>query len=193
MSDVAKHAAVGHVTKAPFPVPPPPPVFPGIKEFVKEFAPKTAFDGDDYSPFTPSFDIDGGAARIVAEYDRDGDGAIDLGTGGELAEVLRRETSRRTDAGTSSIAKLAKYADEAGNRDGSATVEEIADVIRRFDQGSEGDGRLSGQERETFLEVFGEEKTAFRHRHPMPMPMPPAPPIWRGPELIGIRPYTKGS
>lgn len=171
MNDVAKHAGDG--------------VFDAVKR-LDFLSPKTSFDGDDYVPFSPSFDIDGGAARIVEKFDRDGDGAIDLGSGSGLSEVLLRETSLRHPGGSSSIARLARYADEAGNRDGSATVEEIADVIRRFDQGSEGDGRLSGQERETFLEVFGEQTTQFRHRHPSPFPG------MRGSELIGIRPYTKG-
>ncbi|MCW2921261.1 MAG: hypothetical protein JWL76_1135 [Thermoleophilia bacterium] len=172
MSDVAKHAGVvGHAI--PF-----------------HLGSPTVFDGDDYSPVDPSFDIDGAAARVVTEYDADGDGAIDLGSGG-LGDLLRQETSRFTGSGTDSIARLAKFADENGNRDGAATVEEIADVIAKFDQGNEGDARLSGQERETFLEVFGEEhRPAFRHLDPFPGPFDRLMPLHRHPKefVIGDHP-----
>jgi hypothetical protein len=174
MSDVAKHAStVGHGVM-PFPDPP---VLPNLTDAMKipfQLGAPTVFDGDDYTPVNSSFDIDGAAARVVTEYDRNGDGAIDLRSGGLLGDVLS-ETSRTRDHDVASIRQLATYADAAGNKDGSATVEEIADVIRRFDQGNEGDGRLSAQERETFLEVFGEQLSPLHKSKVQPFPFPIAP------------------
>jgi hypothetical protein len=171
-SDMAKHAVghVGHGERMPLPHPIPVPVIPDIADHFRPFhlESKTVFDGDDYNALDPSFDIDGAAARVVTAYDRDGDGALQLH---DLAKLLQSgETSRIG----RSIRELANAADVAGNGDGSATVEEIAAIIREFDQGDEGDGRLSGQERETFLAVFGEERTPiFRHLHPHPFPIRP--------------------
>lgn len=192
MSDVAKHAtAVSHGVM-PYPDPP------ILTDFADRLIPfhldsATVFDGDDHNPFDPSFDIDGAAARVVTAYDRDGDGAIDLGTGG-LDDVLRRrETSRFDGDDSSSIEKLAEFADENGNGDGSATVEEIANVIGQFDQGAEGDARLSGQERETFLAVFGEERLPrFRHVPQFP-DFAEKTPYWSPKDiLIGAHPMHDG-
>ncbi len=190
MNDVAKHGnVVGHGV---LPMPDPAPVLPDVHALVKlpfQLGSPTVFDGDDYSPVNPSFDIEGAAARVVTEYDRNGDGAIDLGSGGRISDALLRETSRFQRTGTSSIEDLARFADEHGNDDGSATVAEIADVIRRFDQGNEGDGRLSAQERETFLEVFGEDRSPLRvpTLHPRPIfPRPFEPPFHhRHPSDVG--------
>ena len=109
-------------------------------------AKRTTFDGADFDPQDPSFDVDGAAARIVAAYDRGNDGSIDI-AGGEATRSARR--------GTQSIRELANYADQLGNGDGKATTKEIAAAIRRFDQGW-GDGRLSGEERDAFLSTFDE-------------------------------------
>jgi hypothetical protein len=130
---------------------------------------KTVFDGADYDLFAPSFDVDGAAARAVAAYDRNDDGAIEIG----FLKGGSSETSRLTIRGVTSIADLARQADRQGNGDGSATAEEIASVIRAFDQGSgpsrSSDGRLEGNERRTFLEVFGEDRATR-------MPLPPSRP-----------------
>lgn len=120
-------------------------------------ATRTAFDEAWFRVTGPSFDVDGAAARIVAAYDRDGNGVIDL-----TPSAIGSETTR-FDGGAVSIASLAHEADRLGNGDGTATVQEIADVIAGFD-GCEGllgarigaDGRLDPVERLRFLERFGE-------------------------------------
>jgi hypothetical protein len=173
MGDVAKHVGHGVVPGPPniqdgagVIKPLDPPTWP--IEVGKLVSGPTVFDGDDAAFFNPSFDIEGAAARALAAHDRNDDGALEL-------DGLSNETTRFTATGTASIRALAEHADQVGNRDGSVTVEEIANVIRRFDQGDEGDGRLSGQERETFLAVFGEERRTFGHfgppwfRHPEPI------------------------
>ncbi len=154
-------------------MPDPMPVLPDISDAMKvpfRLGSPTVFDGDDYSPVNASFDIEGAAARALAAYDRNNDGAIDIG-GSRGGRFNLGEETRFTGSGTASIEQLAKFADENGNGDGSATVEEIADVIRMFDQDTRGDGRLSAAERRTFLEVFGEETRPFRK--PIDKPMPP--------------------
>ena len=202
MSDVAKPAIIseGAVARMPHRMPPilpdPDPI--GLHPKLATIAPnagKTVFDGDEYSFFDhdPSFDIEGAAARVLAAYDRNDDGAIDLGSGVH-GFLLGSETSRTAGSGRSSIEQLARYADEAGNGDGSATVEEIANVVRMFDQDSTGDGRLSGSERETFLEVFDEEFTRFKQfRHVDPFPFPRMPqPYHSTDRLVGDQPEFRG-
>lgn len=167
-TDAANTAA--RIAAIPVPLPGPGigvPTMPDPSEFISwRTAQKTVFDGDDWSIMDTSVDIEGAAARVVAAYDRDNDGAIDL----DAAKLLG-ETTRFTSDGSASIRKLAEYADQLGNKDGRATTEEVAAAIRKFDQGIEGDGRLSGQERETFLEVFGEDVNRLRPYHPQPIHM----------------------
>ena len=167
-TDAANTAA--RIAAIPVPLPGPGigvPTMSDPSEFISwRTAQKTVFDGDDWSIMDTSVDIEGAAARVVAAYDRDNDGAIDL----DAAKLLG-ETTRFTSDGSASIRKLAEYADQLGNKDGRATTEEVAAAIRKFDQGIEGDGRLSGQERETFLEVFGEDVNRLRPYHPQPIHM----------------------
>lgn len=185
MSDAAVQPAAStgaaHRHPMPMPMPPPmPPPEPSVpKPPIVDFRTlgKTVFDGGDYSPNDRSFDIDGAAARAVAAYDRDGDGAIDLSRPTMHRPVVSSETTRHDEDGSHSIAKLAKEADRRGNGDGRATAEEIAAVIRSFDgsrrldakgAGARPDGRLEDGERSRFLQQYGEADLS----RPMPEPRP---------------------
>jgi hypothetical protein len=140
------------------PVPPVPPMIGIGHSFpIPVSGGKTVFDGADYGSGRQSFDIDGAAARVVAAYDSDGSGGIDTNA----------ETNRYSGGNEASIDRLAKYADAAGNHDGVATAKEIASAIRRFDTDTSGAsaGRLTGSERRTFLNVFGEESHPIYFHH----------------------------
>lgn len=107
----------------------------------------TVFDGPGYDPDARSFEIDGAAARLVDAFDADRDGVLQA-VGG-YAEISRDINGRST-----TIHLLANRADELGNRDGSTSVQEVADLMTVFD--SDGSGSLAGHERDAFLDALGE-------------------------------------
>jgi hypothetical protein len=155
-----------------------------------KLAESTVFDEARFNPFRPSFDVDGGAARAVAAYDRNGDGVIDVSS--SHRHLGSSETTRYDASGSHSIAELARMADLRGNRDGKATVAEIATVMRDFDSGGtsglfglrddRADGRLDGSERRRFLEKYGERATNIVSPQPPSWPKPgPMPPVWPKP------------
>lgn len=153
------------------------PLPPGVPVTEARLERRTVFDDASYSVLDTSFDVDGAAARVVAAYDRDSDGALDMHSGGILdpGELMRFD-----DEGVGrSIARLAKEADRRGNGDGRVTVEEIANVIRSFDHahGPLGfgrvDGELDGDERVNFLAAYGEQEAGRIEPGPLM-------PIWCG-------------
>ena len=162
--------------------------------------------------------IEARAQRYVTQYDRDGDGAINVTAFGNettresLYDVIRdirmmggHEESYRLPEQRHNIERLARFADLASNHDGQATAEEIADVMRKYDTGdafadvsgaTADDGQLEGNEYSAFIEDFGEETLPSLWDYPdwdQPwVKLRPDPPNWNRPKLIDEAPqYAK--
>lgn len=108
--------------------------------------------------------VQGQAASLLDQFDSNGDGGIDV------ARESVKFVGSRTEHHTVSIERLARVADLGGNRNGSAESAELQAVMLQYDTGPSqggirglldqaeaGDGRLTGSERERFLEDFGPE------------------------------------
>lgn len=130
-------------------------------------------------PLPARVDIDAKAQQYVSQYDRDGDGAINV-------TAFDNETTRHYDGYWHShirygfphdnppgysIERLARFADLMGNRDGMASAGEIGEVMSRYDVGDafgrptgaeSGDRTLEGHEWSAFREDFGEERLQSR-------------------------------
>lgn len=106
--------------------------------------------------------IDSIARQLITKYDANGDGLVALSN--ETERIDQRNDGGSWHHATVTGRRAFRAADEAGNRDGHASYDELVALGRRYDTGTafwlphtKGDGRLEGIEALRAMGEVGEE------------------------------------